>query len=250
MPGAPNATGTPNASGTQNPPAGMPGVPGGAPAWTPPGMPQQMRGYTPPVGVANSMVPGTNTGGSIAGNGGFGSSISGNGGFGTPGSTPAGGYPVNSQTQGQSPYPIAPGSNRNTPANFNNPALTGNPDQQALAARTINQLLTSPRPGGAPSAVPTMGVGTPVVGGLAGVASTFKGHGIKRYNDQDEYQKWEFYYDLSGEMAGAQRALTPATTTPQNNSGFGNSGFSSPNPFGSGNGSQPPTIGPPAMTPK
>jgi hypothetical protein len=96
--------------------------------------------------------------------------------------------------------------------------------QQSLAANTINNLLTNPRPGGAP-ALPGMG-GT-VVGGLAGVASTFKGRGILRYNDQDEYQKWEFYYDLSGELNGAARGLQqipqPSTT--------GGTGSSTASPF-------------------
>ena len=34
-------------------------------------------------------------------------------------------------------------------------------------------------------------------GGIAGVASQAKGPSIKRVNDQDDYSKWEFYYDPS-----------------------------------------------------
>jgi hypothetical protein len=163
---------------------------------------------------------GAGAGSSVAGNGGYGASVAGNGGFGAPAPSmpapPAGGYPVNSQYQGQSPMPVANG--------FNNPGLQGNPDQQMLAQRQINALLTSPRPGGPPTVggSNTPGIGGSVQGGLAGVASTFKGHGIKRYRDQDEYQKWEFYYDFGGDIRGAQQN---AAAMPQQNNANGTSGF-------------------------
>ncbi len=104
----------------------------------------------------------------------------------------------------------------------------------------INSLLTSPRPGGAPgTALP--GMGGSVVGGLAGVASTHKGHGIRRYADQDEYQKWEFYYDFGKEMSGQGRTAattaagtaSPTTGTPSTAFG-GSGGFSFGTPVAAG----------------
>ena len=96
-------------------------------------------------------------------------------------------------------------------------------------------------------------MGGTTVGGLAGVATTHKGKGIHTYNDQDEYQKWEFYYDLTKDAATAQQqqaGLANATCAQQANpavqqsingqmnpmnpggmtnsgSSFGNTGFSS-----------------------
>ncbi len=213
-----------------------PGMTPGAPAWVNggalPGMPAGMRNLTAPGGVPNAQGnpnnsnASTGAGASVSGNGGFGSSISGNGGFGSSSaSTPApsatgNGAPVNSQYQGQSPttYPTAQGSNMPGAGGFGNPGFnTGGANSPA---QMINGLLTSPRPGGAPSgAMP--GIGGTVVGGLAGVASTHRGHGIKRYADQDEYQKWEFYYDFSKEMQGNVGTINniPMNTNPAGTTG-------------------------------
>jgi hypothetical protein len=87
------------------------------------------------------------------------------------------------------------------------PTGFGNPGQQTGPAQMINNLLTQPRPGGAPGGVNTPGMGGSIVGGLAGVASNFKGRGIKRVNEQEEYQKWEFYYDFGQEMRGANTGI-------------------------------------------
>ena len=130
------------------------------------------------------------------------------------------GAPVNSQTGGVSPQassglltlgpiggsatpapsaPAMPGVPTQVQNQVNNPnpnaPNTGTPNNSA--AGLIQNLLTQPRPGGAP--------GTPVAGnqqqtiggGIAGVATTYKGVGIKVYNDQSEYPKWEFVYDMS-----------------------------------------------------
>ena len=46
---------------------------------------------------------------------------------------------------------------------------------------------------------------------IAGVASTYKGEGIKRVNEKKKYQEWEFVYDLKqdktimGNAAGQQQ---------------------------------------------
>ena len=223
---------------------------GAAPSWVNggalPGMPSGQRGVTAPGGIRP--VANSSPSGSVSGNGGFGSSIAGNGGFGNQaaptlppqGTTPTGsaggfggppvnsgggfGAPVNSQFPGAngagtSPYSTAPGSNLNPNSGFGNPAANTNGfsgPQQGSPAAMINNLLTSPRPGGAPPAVGGMGGTT--VGGLAGVASTYRGHGIKRYGDQDEYQKWEFYYDFGQEMSGGVQGQNGAANSanPQN----------------------------------
>lgn len=97
----------------------------------------------------------------------------------------------------------------------------------------INNLLTSPRPGGMPPGAAGGQVPGMVIGGLAGVASTYKGHSVKRYNEQDEYQKWEFYYEAGKEMT-PQGAIPP---TNANQNGFGNSsGTGGASGFGSATG--------------
>jgi hypothetical protein len=59
------------------------------------------------------------------------------------------------------------------------------------AVNLINQLLTTPRQ-------PPAGVGQQpqTGGGLAGVASTYKGATIKSYADRKKYQEWEFVFQL------------------------------------------------------
>ncbi len=85
------------------------------------------------------------------------------------------------------------------------------PGQPNPAIAAIQQSLFSPRQ-------PPAGLGgTPengLTGGaiaIAGVASTFKGQGIKRVNEKSKYQEWEFVYDLKqdktimGNAAGQQQ---------------------------------------------
>ena len=104
------------------------------------------------------------------------------------------------------------------------------------------------------------GVGNPamggsIVGGLAGVASTYKGHGIKRYADQDEYQKWEFFYDFAGEMRGATQGISPNTLQNNNPNNQPNNQLNNPfsgnsNSFGNfGNSGTTPAAQPQVGTP-
>ena len=208
-----------------------PPQPAGPPSWLKggalPGLPPGQRGLTAPQpsqGQAASPNSDPNSGNSSSGNGGFGS-ISGNGGFGTGPSTP---------NQPGSPYGTTPGSNQPNPG-------FGQPGQQTNATSMINNLLTQPRPGGMPGGAGMPGIGGTVVGGLAGVASTHKGKGILRYNEQEEYPKWEFYYDLGAEQAKAvqnqmnniQQPATQQTsgqTTPSQLTPFGQSTTSQPTP--------------------
>ena len=85
------------------------------------------------------------------------------------------------------------------------------PGGSTNAQQLIQGLLTSPRPGGLaglPSA--QQGAGQIIGGGIAGVASTYKGTGIKVYNDQEEFPKWEFVYDLSKDKSMNPAAGMPA----------------------------------------
>jgi type II secretory pathway pseudopilin PulG len=142
-----------------------------------------------------------------------------------------------------SPYSTAPGANGTplTPmpgqlqgqltgmpqGNFG-----GQPGAPASAAQLIQGLLTSPRPGGAPGTSTGSPMGQIQGGGIAGFASKFEGEGIKTYNEQTEYQKWEFVYDMNKDpmmtggmqgipqppgpnsTAGQMGSATPTTTTP------------------------------------
>lgn len=98
-------------------------------------------------------------------------------------------------------------------------------------ANMLNQILTSPRPGGinglggvqgataqgttstspAPGgsspmgSTPTTPGPAPVGAGIAGVASKREQKGIKSYNDHTKYNEWEFVYDISKEVQTAQQ---------------------------------------------
>ena len=89
--------------------------------------------------------------------------------------------------------------------------------QQNAAISAIQSSLFSPRQ-------PPPGIGgTPgnQVGGtaIAGVATTYKGEGIKRVNERSKYQEWEFVYDLKqdktvvGNLAGQQNLKQQNQTT-------------------------------------
>jgi hypothetical protein len=231
QPGAlqPGGTGNPNPSLNPNGPGN--GANLGQLNRAVPGLPPGLKNVGT-TGSASSFStnqnnPGSSApGGSVSGNGGYGSgSISGNGGF--PDPTRAGNQ-TNSQTQGQAttPYPTAPGSNMNINTGFGNPGQTTG---GASPAQMINNLLTSPRPGGAPQGVG--GAVGMVVGGLAGVASTYKGHGIRHYNDQEEYQKWEFFYD-AGKEYGNQNVPNLNQQQQQQTGGMNNSNLGQGSGFG------------------
>jgi hypothetical protein len=78
------------------------------------------------------------------------------------------------------------------PQGFPQPGTTtGQPN---AAADMIRNILTTPRPGG----MPQQGMGGQTFGGgIAGVASTAEGEGVKVYNERTLYQEWEFIYDPS-----------------------------------------------------
>jgi len=226
-----NPNGTPNIPGmTQLPPGvpvppggmpsgyqvGAPGVQGGIPAGfpgagnRPPGLPGATGTNTSGGGLVGSSSSLVGSTGSMVGttslvgtspttpsvlNPGGNPVYPGGQPFQTPGgSLPAQpGAPVNSQFGGvsPSPYPTAPGANGNPPG-FPQPGTNaGAPNN--TAADLIRNILTTPRPGGMPTQA---GIGGQTVGaGLAGVASTSDGEGVKVYNDRSLYAEWEFIFD-------------------------------------------------------
>jgi hypothetical protein len=122
------------------------------------------------------------------------------------------------------------------------------------ATNLINQLLTTPRPGGLgglPGAQPastqgtvdafgnpvqpttsttqTLGAqqqpaaGSTIGGGIAGVASKLEQEGIKRYRERTLYNEWEFVYDITKDTSrtGGASAIPQAAT---NANGAANAG--------------------------
>lgn len=140
---------------------------------------------------------------------------------------------MNSQTGGVSPYPTQPGAN-GTPPGFPQPGTTtgqGNP-----AADMIRNILTTPRPGGMPTANPG---GLTIGGGIAGVASKAEGEGVKVYNDHTLYEEWEFIFDPAkvkqipnpnATGAGGTPADRMNNSNPQTQTPGTTSPFSSPTP--------------------
>ena len=59
------------------------------------------------------------------------------------------------------------------------------------AAGMLNNLLTTPRPGGMPSIMP----GATIGGGIAGVASKYEAEGIMVINDKTAINDWEYIFD-------------------------------------------------------
>lgn len=116
-----------------------------------------------------------------------------------------------------------------------------NNSQQNPAINAIQNALFAPRQ-------PPPGIGsgnTIAAGGIAGVATTYKGASIKSVNDRRKYQEWEFIYDLKTDKSVVGN--NGAAQMPQQNDvnpGFGNnpasnSGFGSNPGFGGGS-PQPP----------
>ncbi|HEX4135873.1 MAG TPA: hypothetical protein VHY84_14760 [Bryobacteraceae bacterium] len=151
----------------------------------------------------------------------------------------------------------------------------------------INQLLTTPRPGGlngllggappsgadqfgnpingaannvstgglnAPAGAtptPTPGVAAPQVigGGLAGVASKYEQEGIKVYKDQTSYNKWEFVYDITKDPTRGGGTV-PQAAAPANGTTAMPNSFApqSSSPFGTGTATTTPPPPPAAPT--
>jgi hypothetical protein len=218
----------PGAPGADPGSAGQPNGANGAPQ---PGA----AGYTGPVMVLadGSIVPATTTGYPPP-PGQPGSS----GQPGLPGQPGYGGQPGQPGQPTSGPFP---GQSGGLPPGFQSTPNQGPGAPPAAAANLINQLLTTPRPGGlnglnGPSATSQGGLfggtspgapgtpvgqgmgGTVIGGGIAGVASKLEQEGIKIYNERTAYNEWEFIYDMTkdptrtgGANAGQGTAPPPGT---------------------------------------
>lgn len=122
----------------------------------------------------------------------------------------------------------------------------GTPGQPNQALRLINQILSGPRqtgPGGAFGQQAGQNVATGI-GGLAGVASKKDMDGIMVYNEQTNYKKWEFVYDLKKEMEARGMMGGPAQATGANQGGTGQNQQRNPTGMGSPFGTMTPAGGP------
>jgi len=189
----------------------------------------------------------------------------------TPGMPPAPGSFVGAGGGGPlvpngAPLPTGVAIQQNTqngqPAQ-NTPGLPSQYGPPSGAANLINQILTSPRPGGmnglqggagtgspgaplAAGAAPTSSTAAPqgqVIGaGIAGVASKREQEGIKTYNDRTKYNEWEFVYDITKDptkvgaaAAGANAAAAAASANGgQGSNGATSNGATSASPGASG----------------
>jgi type II secretory pathway pseudopilin PulG len=247
-------------------PQGFPGQAGISPGMVTPGqpayyqgMPAQpgMPGSTSVTGGASAVSPGNTSASGSSFVGGGGSFVGGGGSYvggGAPASQPVyplpvippgqanypgipsssslpgqPGSPVNSQSGGMSPYPIVSGAN-GTPPGFPQPGTVAG--QNNPAADMIRNILTTPRPGGMPQTNP--GAQT-IGGGIAGVATTAEGEGVKVYNDRTLYQEWEFVYDQQKQKQIPNPNAVGAGGTPADR--MNNNGQPSTSP---GMGTQPP----------
>ena len=172
--------------------------------------------------------------------------LSGQSGMGMPGPV------ANSQNFGGTPAYSAAGAQ-----GYPQPGMSMNMQQSGAATNLINNLLTSPRPGGLAGIA---GQGTVIGGGIAGVASTVDAESIMVYNNHTNYTEWEFIFDpskqhypppnpLAGSVGtaasqlGSMQGSTPGTpasqigTMPGSTTGVtGNPGGTQNSPFGTMSG--------------
>ena len=147
---------------------------------------------------------------------------------------------INSQTGGvqntPTPFGAPPAGGMNAPGN-----PVGNGAAQNAATTAINNMLTNPNPQAGAGLGTSAGMTT---GGIAGVASMYKGPSIKIYGGRQKYQEWEFIFKLdNGNGAGGQPAnpLTPGQNglNPQNGTtpaaGSTTGGSTTPTPANPGN---------------
>jgi hypothetical protein len=204
----------PSANGL--PPGGMPGIPGipGQPGL--PGMPGQ---------------PGASSGGQPAQQP---CTVY----IGTCPTTPA----VSGQQAGQpgvAGLPPQPGNPMNSQGfGGGSGAVPGTPGANTAAANMINNLLTQPRPGGMPTAMP----GATIGGGIAGVASKYEAEGIMVINERTAINEWEYIFDQSKYRA-PPNPVSGTVGTPQQPMGAGG-GTSTPGASPAGPGMGGSGIGP------
>jgi len=157
------------------------------------------------------------------------------------GATPPNGFPPGVQPPSGLGYqPGANGAPGVPPQPGQSPFQSTPNGPPASAANLINQILTTPRPGGLNGLAGTdpssaggaagfggaagSNTGTPIGqgaggqtigGGIGGFASKLEQEGIKTYNDQTSYDKWEFVYDMSKDRTRGGGAAVPQQNNPQ-----------------------------------
>jgi hypothetical protein len=149
---------------------------------------------------------------------------------------------INSQTGGVQGVPTDPtqqtgvGSGINAPGM--NPAGNGVAAQNA-ATSAITQMLTNPL-GSQNGLGQSAGMSQ---GGIAGVASTYKGTSIKEYATRKKYQEWEFVFSQNNQqgtngqtnpLQPGQNGLQPGQTNPTGVPGQNGTGFMMPTPANPG----------------
>lgn len=195
-PGDPNNPLAPGESPGAPPVPGMP--PGAAPPGVP-GMPPGIPGQPGQPGVPATAPPGTSTDAS-----------------GVPSGLPIG-MPPGMTQPGVTGAPGIPGMPSGTQQNIN-----------TAAANMLNNLLTTPRPGGMPTNMP----GSTIGGGIAGVASKFEEEGIMVINQRTKINEWEYIFDQT-KYRPPPNPIAGAVGTPQQQMGNGPNG-PAPSPGGPG----------------
>jgi hypothetical protein len=218
QPGQPPLNQPPGVAGEQPGAPGQQQVPGQP---LPPGFPQ--RPGLPPglAGVRPGFAPGQ-------------VGFTGGGAFQPPANMQAG-FSQQPQSTDQ-PQPVQP----QAPASAFNNGPAGNAGIQAVQTQLSGGLS-----GGGSSAFNN---NNSIGGGIAGVASKFKGPSIKVYDEQQRYEKWEFVYDPKKDAA-LTKGLPPqqAVTNPGNTLSGQSSSF---NTNTGGSQLQPPPAPPPPPPPQ
>jgi hypothetical protein len=134
--------------------------------------------------------------------------------------------------------PIVPGQGFNPLGSGTAPGIPGGASNPAVGM--INDMLRQPRQAADSGSAFNNTLGA---GGLAGVASNFKGPSIKIYKDRQKYNEWEFIFDLKQGLPGQQQpqgAQQGQGLAPPGQGPTGPTPTPSPTP-GTGAGTPPPT---------
>jgi len=144
---------------------------------------------------------------------------------------------INSQTGGVQNTPLPA---QQPPSGTSAPGMSpGNSvGAQNAATAAINNMLTNPNPAAGANGLGTAGGMT--TGGIAGVASMYKGTSIKIYGERQKYQEWEFIFSMNNQQNGAGQNRNPLQPG-QNGLTPGQSG--QPGQTGQANGANPAPIG-------
>jgi len=137
---------------------------------------------------------------------------------------------INSQNGG---VQNTPGTPPQPGAGINLPGTSGNSiGSQNAATQAINNLLTNPNP---QAGVGGLAGGT-TTGGIAGVASNYKGTSIKIYGNRQKYQEWEFIFSMNNQQNGAGQNRNPLQNGQPGQPNGNPNGAPNPAPIGSTTG--------------